>query len=170
VGEGLHLLAGLVRHLHPDPAQRGGAVAVHLTLQVVLLDGEFKGVGDRPQLRVPVIGIGPLEAADRRRGEFLALGLADVEDVSHPEGVRRSPHNPLLPALGVEDVQAGDHWREDGDAVLPLAHVAAQAQPGVKAGHPGGVGTLARDSVEYQSRRMARVSYLPFRLTRIWAG
>jgi hypothetical protein len=48
VGEGLHLLVGLVGHLHPDPPQRVIAVAVHLALQVVLLDGELKAVGDRP--------------------------------------------------------------------------------------------------------------------------
>jgi len=102
-------------------------------------------VGDVAQLRVPVLRVAALETADRGCGQLLAVSLAYVEHMGHPERVGPPGHPSLVPGLAVDDPQPRDDRSQDGDAVLALAHVATQPEPGVEPGDAGGVGPLGGD-------------------------
>ena len=78
--------------------------------------------------------------------EPLPLGLGDVEDVDDPEPPEDPGERGAVPLVALVD-RAGpvDARGEDGDAVLPFAHLPAERPPGPVPGDSGRVGALAED-------------------------
>ena len=146
VGEGLDGLGGVDVLADADGAVVEAGVSVG-AVAVPAFEGEAVVVSEQREVGPEVLGFGAGEQTriGRERG---AVGLADVEDVDdaepaqHLRGVTTGIGRRLDGCGRVGAVEAGS---EDRDALLAVAHVAAELVPGAVSGDAGGLGELDAD-------------------------
>jgi hypothetical protein len=107
-------------------------------------DGEGVAVGadDLGESAGDVVRVVAVEEVDGWGGEWVAVGLVDVEDVGDLEAAQDAGG---LVVVVVALVGAGG---EDGDALFASSDLAAEGLPGAVAGDAGGVGALGEDEQE----------------------